>query len=68
MVTGEVTKTLKGNGYEWGSWSRFKGCPENQFICGINTRVADWGGDDTALNDIRHECCEMDPSRKKAKK
>ena len=68
METGQVTKEMRGFGIEWGSWSTFKGCPENQFICGINTRVAPWGGDDTALNDIRHGCCELDPSRKKAKK
>ena len=66
--TGEVTKTMRGNGHEWGSWSRFQGCPANQFICGINTRVEDWvghDGDDTALNDIIHQCCEMDLSKRK---
>ena len=60
--TGEVTKTMKGNGHEWGDWSRFQGCPPNQFICGIDTRVEDWVGadkDDTALNDIEHQCCEI---------
>eukprot|EP00112_Aurelia_sp_Birch-Aquarium-sp1_P001729 Seg1189.2 transcript_id=Seg1189.2/GoldUCD/mRNA.D3Y31 product="Vitelline membrane outer layer protein 1-like" protein_id=Seg1189.2/GoldUCD/D3Y31 len=68
MDTGEVTKKMKGNGYEWGIWSRFKGCPANQFICGINTKVEDPNSDDSALNDIQHECCEMTISKKKAKK
>ena len=54
----EVTGTLTGNGYEWGSWSRFKRCPRGQFICGLNTRVAPFYYDDTALNDIIHKCCK----------
>eukprot|EP00112_Aurelia_sp_Birch-Aquarium-sp1_P022331 Seg626.10 transcript_id=Seg626.10/GoldUCD/mRNA.D3Y31 product="Vitelline membrane outer layer protein 1" protein_id=Seg626.10/GoldUCD/D3Y31 len=62
MATGKVTKTMKANGHEWGSWSRFQGCPNNQFICGINTKVEDPNRDNTALNDIEHQCCEMDLS------
>ena len=68
LETGKVTKTMKGNGYEWGKWSRFQGCPENQFICGINTKVEDENSDNSALNDIQHECCEMVLSKKKANK
>ncbi len=59
------SKTLKGNGKEWGSWSRYVECPDNEFICGINTKVEDPDGDDTALNDIQHECCRPDLSKKK---
>ena len=64
----EVTETLTGNGFEWGSWSRFKRCPHGQFICGLNTRVAPFYYDDTALNDIIHKCCKPEfPAKKMAR-
>ena len=68
IYTGEVTKTMKGEGYEWGVWSRFQSCPAGQFICGINTKVEDPNSDNSALNDIQHECCKRDLSKKKNKK
>ena len=51
--------TMIGEGTEWGDWSRWKECPQGQFICGINTRLEPRGGDDTALNDIQHQCCSL---------
>ena len=64
----EETQKLKGNGFEWGSWSRFKRCQKGEFICGINTRVAPHYYDDTALNDIIHKCCKPQFSSKKMAK
>ena len=63
----EVDANMKGEAKEWGTWSKFKECPKFQFICGINTRVRDSGGDDTGLNDIKHQCCKP-LIAKKAKK
>ena len=60
-----VTKKLMGNGYDWGSWTRFKRCPRDQFICGVDTRVAPHYHDDTSLNDIHHRCCKANFSKKK---
>lgn len=67
LKTWEVTDTLKTNAEEWGRWSRWKECDRGDFICGINTRVEDPDGDDTALNDIKHQCCKP-LLKKKAKK
>ena len=61
----DATKKLKGNGYDWGTWSRFKRCPRGEFICGVNTRVAPHYYDDTALTDIEHKCCKPQFSTKK---
>ena len=67
IETWQLTEDLKVNDVaEWGTWSRWKECPEGQFICGIQTRVEDPDGDDTALNDIKHQCCK--PVLKKKKK
>ena len=63
-----VTKKIMGNGFEWGTWSRFKRCPRGQFICGVQTRVAPHYYDDTALNDIKHKCCEPQFAAKKMAK
>ena len=66
IETWAETNDLKVSAEEWGSWSRWKECPRGEFICGINTRVESPGGDDTALNDIEHQCCK--PILKKKKK
>lgn len=65
--TWEETAILKGEAKERGRWSRFTECPTGEFICGIETRVRDPGGDDTALNDIKHQCCKADLKKKKKK-
>ncbi|XP_065055518.1 uncharacterized protein LOC135684006 isoform X2 [Rhopilema esculentum] len=66
--TWEETETIKTPAEEWGRWSRFEECPRGEFICGISTRVESPGGDDTALNDIRHNCCRPVMKKKKARK
>ena len=67
IETWEETDVIKGQAKEWGKWSLFVECPKGFFICGINTRVEDNTYDDTALNDIRHQCCKP-LLKKKAKK
>lgn len=67
LETWEKTGTLKGEGQDWGDWSMYVRCPEGQFICGINTRVAPHYHDDTALTDIKHQCCKPRFSKKKMK-
>jgi len=55
---------LKGGGTYWGKWSSWEECPQGRIICGIQTRVEDGlpiYEDDTALNDVRMFCCELDP-------
>eukprot|EP00795_Rhopilema_esculentum_P015657 gene15657-6942_t len=68
LITWKETERMKGQGIERGRWSRFTECPRGQFICGIKTRVESPGGDDTALNDIKHNCCKPIMKKKKAKK
>ena len=51
--------SMIGEGLDWGEWGRWMECPKGQFICGIQTRVEPKDGDDTALNDIRHQCCSL---------
>ena len=58
IETWERKKDMKVDATEWGIWSRWEECPEGEFICGIETRVEDPDGDDTALNDIKHQCCK----------
>ena len=59
LETWEKFHDIKVEAKEWGTWSRWKECPEGEFICGIETRVEEpISGDDTALNDIKHQCCK----------
>ncbi|XP_071523173.1 vitelline membrane outer layer protein 1-like [Panulirus ornatus] len=54
------TTTLNGGGDSWGRWSNWVSCPHGWVICGIETRVeADSATDDTALNNVRMFCCNM---------
>ena len=65
IETWQRTKDLKVEAAEWGTWSRWKECPEGQFICGIQTRVEDQTRDNSALNDIKHQCCKPVLKKKK---
>ena len=51
-----------GNGERWGEWEGQQFCPEEERICGLQTRVEEalGGGDadDTALNGVYIQCCE----------
>ncbi|XP_065054736.1 perforin-like protein 1 [Rhopilema esculentum] len=68
IETWKQTKQIKTKAEEWGRWSRFQECRRGEFICGIKTRVESPGGDDTALNDIIHQCCKPVLDKKKDKK
>ncbi|XP_076133794.1 vitelline membrane outer layer protein 1-like [Alosa pseudoharengus] len=56
--TGEV---LTGAGMHWGTWGGWSGqCSGGRGICGVQMKVErpqGWG-DDTALNDVRFQCCQ----------
>jgi len=55
-------QTLAGNGMFWGIWSSWLECPAGSAICGIKTRVQEYGGgfvDDTALNEVIVYCCDV---------
>jgi len=58
---GASTKTVE-NGY-WGGWKGMKTCPDNTYVCGLETRVEgkQGGGDDTAMNGIKMKCCKFNP-------
>ena len=58
---GASTKTVE-NGY-WGGWRGMKTCPDNTYVCGLETRVegTQGGGDDTAMNGIKMKCCKFNP-------
>lgn len=46
------------NGGKWGVWSTTQSCPQNQFVCGIKTRIeGKQDGDDTTLNGVKFQCC-----------
>ncbi|XP_030628224.1 vitelline membrane outer layer protein 1 homolog [Chanos chanos] len=48
---------LRGHGPPWGFWGEWSNECATGGICGIQTRMAERGGDDTALNDVRFYCC-----------
>ena len=55
---------IEGTGYEyggqWGDWS--VSCETGTAVCGIQTRVTPYlgvGGDDTALDDLKLQCCKF---------
>jgi hypothetical protein len=57
---GAKTQTVD-NGY-WGSWRGMKTCPDNTYVCGLETRIEKkQNGDDTAMNGIKMKCCQFNP-------
>jgi len=55
-----------GNGYTGtsndgftGDWSGYQNCPDDSYVCGVQTKVKDYRKkwDNTALNAIRFFCC-----------
>ncbi|KXZ45120.1 hypothetical protein GPECTOR_58g569 [Gonium pectorale] len=40
---------------EWQKWMTY--CPGDSYICGLQVRIEEPGGDDTALNGLRIACC-----------
>ncbi|CAL8101352.1 unnamed protein product [Orchesella dallaii] len=58
----EGTQWIEGDGEGWGEWTTPRICKGHQYICGLQTQVEPPQGfftDDTALNNIRVECCDM---------
>ena len=45
----------------WGGWMGLKMCPAGTYVCGLETRFEgdQKGGDDTALNGIKMQCCKF---------
>eukprot|EP00933_Yihiella_yeosuensis_P034192 TRINITY_DN2770_c2_g1_i1.p1 TRINITY_DN2770_c2_g1~~TRINITY_DN2770_c2_g1_i1.p1 ORF type:complete len:121 (+),score=12.76 TRINITY_DN2770_c2_g1_i1:205-567(+) len=51
------TELATNNEGPWGSWSSWKGCPNNGWFCGVRTQTQSPGGDDWSLVDIMVKCC-----------
>ncbi|ODM88802.1 Vitelline membrane outer layer protein 1 [Orchesella cincta] len=54
---------IEGDGLFWGEWTQPQHCEKNQAICAIQSQVDSYkvdGGDNTALNNVRMECCGYD--------
>ncbi|XP_021949898.1 uncharacterized protein LOC110847284 isoform X1 [Folsomia candida] len=56
--------TVEGDGTSWGKWTDSQLCRNGYAICGIATQVDHGHGegkgyDDTALNNVRAECCRI---------
>jgi hypothetical protein len=51
---------LEGDGTGWGSWTGQRRCLDGYYLCGIQTQVEPRlrNGDDTALNNVRMQCCQ----------
>jgi len=52
---------IEGDGNSWGSWTASMQCFAHQAICGLRTQI-EWAQgwrDDTALNNIQVECCDL---------
>jgi len=48
-------------GAGWGSWGNWTTCPNNTAICGLQIRFegSQGGGDDTAMNGLKLDCCTL---------
>lgn len=48
-------------GQGWGSWGSWSSCPEKSAVCGLSIRFesSQGGGDDTAMNGLELECCDL---------
>jgi hypothetical protein len=48
-------------GNPWGTWGSFASCPANTAVCGLNIRFEEsvGGDDDTAMNGLELECCNL---------
>ncbi|CAL8129050.1 unnamed protein product [Orchesella dallaii] len=51
---------VEGDGLAFGSWGQVQHCYSNQVVCGIQTQVEPYQGDndDSALNNVLMECCD----------
>jgi len=53
---------------KWGNWDNLKSCPQNYYVCGLQTRMeSDQGfySDDTALNGMKMQCCQKSSTTSK---
>ncbi|CAL8129056.1 unnamed protein product [Orchesella dallaii] len=59
-------KILEGDGLNFGEWGEAQLCQMKQAVCGIQTQVegVQVKADDTALNNVLMECCDLSPDRK----
>ena len=49
----------------WGSFENLRMCPQNYYVCGLQTRFEPDQGfyaDDTALNGMKMQCCQKQSS------
>jgi len=62
LCFGSTTGYMELDGENWGQWTNPRACSPLEYICGLQTQVQDnqgVGGDDTALNNIKVECCDL---------
>ena len=53
---------------KWGNWENLKACPQNYYVCGLQTRMEKDQGfysDDTALNGMKMQCCQKSSTTSK---
>ncbi|CCD68684.2 Vitelline membrane outer layer protein 1 [Caenorhabditis elegans] len=52
---------IQGDGTGWGDWTDDQWCPEGYAVCGIQSQIEkeQGRGDDTAVNNVDLECCQV---------
>lgn len=68
QVTCSDGAIVTGDGMAWGVWTGWRTCSPGRALCGIQSQFEGPCGecDDTALNNIRMQCCTLPPPKNPA--